>query len=257
MTDLAIQEYGAGKPIILIHGFPMNKKVFATFAPKLASGFKVITIDLPGFGMSPMPVSPITISSVASQLLGWIAGHAIDQSVIVGHSLGGYVALAMAEQAPERFAGLALFHSTALADANEKKQSRDKVVEFVEKNGAPAFTSNFIPPLFSDKEHPAVDLVMGISAESTAAAVIGYTRAMRDRKDQKETLAKFKKPILFLVGKEDPGIPVESIRQQALVCQQPDVQILDSVAHMGMFEAEETALDRISSFAEKAFEKNG
>ena len=72
--------------------------------------------------------------------------------MLIGHSLGGYVALAMVEKRPDLFAGLGLFHSTAYADSAEKKQSRNKVIEFVNKNGAKAFTTNFITPLFADPQ---------------------------------------------------------------------------------------------------------
>jgi pimeloyl-ACP methyl ester carboxylesterase len=133
------------------------------------------------------------------------------------------------------FAALGLFHSTAYADSADKKQSRNKAIEFVNKNGAKAFATNFITPLFSDPNHTAIEKVKKIAAESNESAVIGYTMAMRDRPDQIKTLKSLKKPTLFIAGAKDPGIPVESIHKQAAECQNPEIHVLSNVAHMAMF----------------------
>jgi len=253
MSSLAFQEYGHGdRPIVLLHGFPMNKKVWSSFAQKLSANFKVYTPDLPGFGDSPLPKNTFSIQDVGGEVLNWLAAKNIGACVLVGQSLGGYVALATVGQAPERFAGLGLFHSTAMADSEEKKQSRTKVVEFVEKNGAPAFTANFIPPLFADKDDTRVNQIRSISVESSAAAVTGYTLAMRDRPETTGILRQFKKPVLFIAGEKDPGIPVDSIRQQAAVCANPEVHALAGVAHMGMIEAERETVEIVQRFSERA-----
>jgi pimeloyl-ACP methyl ester carboxylesterase len=252
MTKLSFKKFGKGQPLILLHGFPFNKRIWENFASKLSSGFEVHIVDLPGFGASPIPSSSLSISSVAQEMLEWIRTEEIKNSILIGHSLGGYVALSMVEQAEDQFAALGLFHSTAAADTGEKKISRDKTLDFVRKNGALPFTSTFVAQLFADKDHPAIETVKSISMEASSEAVLGYTRAMRDRNESFDVLKKFTKPTLFIAGKEDPGIPVESIQQQAKLCQEPEVQILDNVGHMGMFEAEEKTLAIIRSFAEKA-----
>jgi pimeloyl-ACP methyl ester carboxylesterase len=254
MATLAFQEYGQGhQPIILLHGFPMNSKVWNSYAPKFSANFKVYTPDLPGFGESPLRKNVFSIQDIGREVLDWLAARNVDKCVLIGHSLGGYVALAMAGQDPKRFAGLGLFHSTALADSDEKKQSRTKVVEFVEKNGAPAFTASFIPPLFADKDDVRVNHIRSISVESSAAAVTGYTLAMRDRPETVAILRQFKKPVLFIAGEKDPGIPVDTIRQQAAVCADPEVHVLAGVAHMGMIEAEPQTVEIIQRFSERAF----
>jgi pimeloyl-ACP methyl ester carboxylesterase len=253
MSQLAFQEFGQGpNTIVLLHGFPMNKKVWSSFAAQLGSNFKVYTPDLPGFGESPLNKSAFSIQEIGKQVIDWLAGKNIDNCVLVGHSLGGYVALAMVQQDPERFAGLGLFHSTALADSAEKKESRTKVLEFVDKNGAPAFTSNFIPPLFADKDDAAVHHIRSIASESSAAAVKGYTLAMRDRPETVSVLRQFSKPVLFIAGEKDPGIPVDTIHEQAAACKKPEVHILKGVAHMGMFEAEQQTVEIVRQFSEGA-----
>ena len=113
------------------------------------------------------------------------------------------------------------------------------------------FTSGFIPPLFFNPAHPAVEKVKKIAGEASAEAVIGYTLAMRDRPEQIKTLEIFENPTLFLAGKNDPGIPVDSILKQASHCQKPEIHVFENVSHMGMFEKPEEAVSQIKGFLAK------
>jgi len=251
MSDLFSTERGEGKPLVFIHGFPMHQSIWDDFGERFADANKVITLDLPGFGKSPILPSSFSLDQVAEQVLNCLSEREIVNSVIIGHSLGGYVVLAMIEKRPDLFSGIGLFHSTAYADSAEKKESRAKVVEFVEKNGALAFTTNFITPLFADPRHQGIETVKRIAAQSSAGAVIGYSIAMRERRDQTKTLKNFKKPTLFLAGDKDPGIPLETIVKQAATCQWPEIHILRDVAHMGMFEKPLEAAGKIKGFLRK------
>ena len=183
MTTLFSREKGKGKPILLIHGFPFHQEIWDGYVERLSDEFRVITIDLPGFGKSEPLKSPFTLDQVASTLLDFLGKNDLKKINIVGHSLGGYVALAMVKNSPELFASLVLFHSTAYADSAEKRESRSKVVEFVQKNGALPFTSGFIPPLFFNPTHPAIERVKQIASEATSQArywlYIGYERPSR------------------------------------------------------------------------------
>ncbi len=248
MSSLSFKQYGQGKPIIFLHGFPMNQTVWNDFVPLLSDTYKVITVDLPGFGKSPLSESPFTIEQIADSVLRWVLSEKISGATIMGHSLGGYVALAMVEKQPELFSGLGLFHSTALADSAEKKESRLKVVDFIGKNAVLAFTSNFIPPLFADQNHKAINKVREIAIQSGHDAVIGYTLAMRNRPNRISVLEKLKMPVLFLAGEADAGIPVDTIFKQAERCESPQVHVLKQVAHMGMFENPEASANIIRSF---------
>lgn len=245
------RERGAGKALIFIHGFPMHQAIWDDFGERFIKSYNVITLDLPGFGKSPILPFPFSIDQVAGQVLHFITEKEIQNSVVVGHSLGGYVALSMIEKRPDLFSGIGLFHSTAYADSAEKKASREKVIDFVEKNGALAFTKNFIAPLFANPQNKWIETVKKIAGQSSEAAIIGYTQAMSTRYDQTKTLKNFKKPTLFLAGNQDVGIPVASIHEQATVCHYPEIHILQGVGHMAMFEKPDEAADRIEGFLGK------
>ena len=255
MTALFSTEEGAGEVLLLIHGFPFHQDIWDDYTPLLSNDFRVIKVDLPGFGKSPVLPQPFSIGHVADSLLSFIKEKELKRVHVVGHSLGGYVALAMVKKNPALFASLILFHSTAYADSPEKRESRAKVIEFVKKNGALPFTSGFIPPLFANPTHPAVPKVREIAGVASAEAVIGYTQAMKDREDEIKTLEIFENPTLFIAGEKDPGIPVDTILKQASHCQKPEIHILENVAHMGMFEKPEETAGKIQDFVMKTHTK--
>jgi pimeloyl-ACP methyl ester carboxylesterase len=252
MNALSYREQGVGPTLILIHGFPLNQQVWNGFAEKLSEHLHVVTLDLPGFGKSPGLPQPFSLEDVAQKVRDWIRGKKYREPVITGHSLGGYVALALADLDMEIMSGMCLFHSTALADSEEKKQSRNKVLEFIEKQGVHAFTSNLIAQLYADPQHSSITKVKSIAVQSSKETVIGYTNAMRDRKDRTGLLEKFPKPILFLAGEKDGGIPPETILKQAALSRQAEAVILPEVAHMGMFESEGACLKKIINFVKKS-----
>ena len=251
MIQLNYRESGSGPTVLLIHGFPMNQSVWHDFAEKLSQSLQVVTLDLPGFGKSPGLKEGFTLEEVAGEVLSFIHEKKYENLTVVGHSLGGYVALAMAEQEPDLMAGLCLFHSTALADSDEKKQSRNKVLEFIEKKGVKAFTSNFIGQLYADPQHSSVTKVKNLAVQSSKESVEGFTRAMRDRADRTHVVRSFHRPLLFIAGEKDPGIPPDTIRQQVVLNKNAEAAILPEVAHMGMFESESTCLKKITDFVKR------
>ena len=248
MSPIFYKKLGNGPAIILLHGFPMNHEVWEEWARPLSSTFTVYTPDLPGFGQSASLPDGFTIAQIATRMLVWMDELQLDKAVVIGHSMGGYVALNMVKQRASSFQALVLFHSTAMADNPEKKESRTKVVRFIEDNGVVAFTSNFIAPLYADQAHPSIPFVRGITMKSNASAVKGYTVAMRDREDTTEVLRDFENPVLIIAGEKDPGIPVKTITDQARLGTHIQAVVLDDTGHMGMFERPEETLTLVKTF---------
>lgn len=241
---------GKGQPILLIHGFPMHMGVWNDFAHQVANNFHVFTIDLPGFGKSDLPATTFSLETIADIVIKWLKEKDIVP-VIVGHSLGGYVALSIAAKAPDVIRSLVLLHSTALADSEEKKQNRNKVMDFVKSNGVKAFTSNFITPLFADPEHPKISSVREITMEASEEVVLGYTLAMRDRRDTTQFLKTTSKRVLLIGGSRDSGIPLSSLEAQAQLSPNVELHVLKNSAHMGMFEEPAETLSVVRDFASR------
>ncbi len=241
-------DQGKGFPILLMHGFCETHQIWNTFSKELSKNFRVLSIDLPGFGKSKLLNSSFSIADVASKVLEWLKELQVKSCIAIGHSLGGYVTLAMVQQKPEVLKAFGLFHSTAYADTEERKLSRNKVIEFVSKHGVRPFIESFIPPLFFDQSNKHILPLVRLASQTRPETLIAYVKGMRDRPDRTNVLHQFKDPILFVAGERDAGISPESIRNQAGLTTNGTLHILPEAAHMGMFEEEAKTLRQIREF---------
>lgn len=247
-SGLYFTDQGEGFPVLLIHGLCETHQLWDSFSNELSKDFRVLTIDLPGFGKSNLLPTKFTISDVASKVIGWIKDLQIDSCIVIGHSLGGYVTLAMVEQDPKRFSAFGLFHSTAYEDSVARKISRDKVIEFVSRHGVAPFIESFIPPLFYNRKNPHIARIVELALETKSLTLIAYVEAMRDRPDRSIVLQQFNGAILFISGGEDTGITPDSVKEQSELNPESVLHILTEVAHMGMFENERVALSVVKGF---------
>ncbi|MCX8492091.1 MAG: alpha/beta hydrolase, partial [Cyclobacteriaceae bacterium] len=208
-----------------------------------------ITPDLPGFGKSKLPPNPFSIDEIADQMLTWLHESGIKKSILIGHSLGGYVTLAMAKKKVEAFSGIGLFHSTAFADSDDKKANRDKTIEFVRKNGVAPFASTFVQGLFRDNERKHLTQVNKMASSTPLQTVISYTKAMRDRESSIEFLRTLPIYLLVIAGVHDSIIPVAVLKQVAELAPKGVFKSLEKSAHMGMMEDRLEALNAIVEFS--------
>lgn len=249
MTAINFRSKGEGLSLILIHGFCESSEIWESFSAKIAEGFKVIAVDLPGFGSSKLPKSHFSINEIAQSLNQWVVSEGLINSILIGHSLGGYVALSMMGQNPDLFAGLGLFHSTSLPDTPAKRENRDKVITFVKEHGVSKFIDSFVPGLYHLKDHKSIPFAYKIASKTTKSTFLAYTEAMRDRPSSVGVLVNAKVPILIIAGQHDPVIDVATLEEQARLNSSIIFNILPNVGHMGLFEAENEAAQAISDFA--------
>ena len=232
----------------LNHIIRVSKKNY--FAEKLSAHFRVICPDLPGFGDSPIFGDQITLEEVAVQLEEWMEENQIQDPIVIGHSLGGYVALALLELMGSRLKAIGLFHSTAFPDDEEKKGMRNRTIVFLQKNGVEKFVTSFVPPLFPEnrREELACEIQAAIedAKRSSLDGLIAFAGAMRDRKDRVEILRNFAGPKLLIAGTEDGAVKIEASRaQQDAFSHYIELQ---GVGHMGMVEERERTLEVIREF---------
>lgn len=249
MSRIYFEEKGNGLPVVLIHGFCETHAVWEHLVNQLAGAYRVIAIDLPGFGKSDSLPDPFTIDGVADHILKLLTVEwKLETCVLLGHSLGGYVVLAMAEKKPEMFSALGLVNSTAYADTKKRKLNRNKVLAFVSRHGAEPFVRSFIPPLFYSKSNPHINAVLEHGVKLSPHTLLSYTKAMRDRPNRTHVLKAFNKPILFLAGRQDTLIPVKEIEEQVCLARNSEVHVLYNTAHMSFLEKEEVTLHIIRNF---------
>ena len=257
---IAYSDQGNGSPLLFIHGFCENKELWTDFERVLNHTNRVITVDLPGFGESERLIEDNTkIEDLASSVLELLENLNIPEIVIIGHSLGGYVALAMIEKKPAICKGLCMFHSTAFADTEEKKQNRDKTLDFIRRQGVTSFIIAFVPSLFFPNNRARlsseIENLQNIAMRTSEYTVNVITMAMRNRKDRTHVLKSISAPVLYLIGKEDLAVPFELSEKQMNIAKNSQNLVLENTGHMGMYEQQETTLNAIQRFAKNAYEK--
>ena len=226
-------------PLVLLHGFCEDSSVWDTLTPHLKE-IPIAAIDLPGFGQSDLPATP-TMEAYAQAVAAVLDALGVPRCVLVGHSLGGYVALEFAARWGDRLAGIGLFHAHPFPETKERKTARMRCIAMLHSGKQDLYVSQLFPNLFTPafaQTRPEVILSMIARGkkqpvEGIAAALL----AMKSRGDHQETLQKADCPVLFLLGAEDALVPLQQAWQAAMLPNVASVEIMAGVAHMGMFEA--------------------
>jgi pimeloyl-ACP methyl ester carboxylesterase len=241
---------GEGEVLVLIHGFCENLTLWSDLQKKLV-GYTILSLDLPGFGGSEI-IPKISINKMANEINLLLEKLDISKCTLIGHSLGGYVALDFAEHYPKKLNGIGLFHSTAFADSEEKKENRNKTFDFIEKHGVQNFANSFVGTLFyPGKRHKfeqKIDQLSDIVKNTTKETVLQTTIAMRDRDCKIHVLEQLNVPVLFIVGKEDQAVPMNKALEQCFIPKDSVVHFFENTGHMGMFEKEEETTKAIKNF---------
>lgn len=252
MAPIFYNDTGEGFPVVFLHGFCETSDIWSGIQSHLSNNFRVITLDLPGFGVSPLLNYTFSLEDVAKEIKSFLDSLNLTNYVMIGHSLGGYITLAFAQLFNEQLSGIGLFHSSIFEDDKEKKENRTKLIEFIKINGVRTFIKAFIPSLFYKNNIDALDDVirnLKRSADKTRSeTVIEYARAMRGRTGSEEFLRKFEKPVMFIVGEEDPMVPLAKSLEQIKIPENSHVLRLPETGHMGMFERPDETTHFIEGF---------
>ena len=223
---MAYESVGSGNPLVLLHPFPFDSRVWRDIAVVLAKRVQVITPDLRGFGKSDLGGDAFSIADLADDVAALLDALAIPTAVLGGMSMGGYVALAFASRHPQRLRALILADTKAAGDTPEARQGRDAAISLVESQGVPAMLEKQLPRLLSAKAGDALRQKVRHWGEQAPATVLAGIRALRDRPDRTAELANIKVPTLVVVGTEDVlSPPAEAQAMAARIPQARLVQI--------------------------------
>jgi pimeloyl-ACP methyl ester carboxylesterase len=203
---------GKGSAVVLLHGFLENQTMWHHLVPVLAAKYRVITIDLLGHGNTSCLGYVHTMEDQADMVHHVLHELKIRKSVLIGHSMGGYIALAFAECYPDNVKGLVLLNSTSRADSDERKQNRDRAIAAVKQNYT-AFVRMSIANLFSeDNREKLADVIEQVKLEALKTPVQGIVAALEGMKirNDREVLLHFGPyPIALILGKKDSVLPYE------------------------------------------------
>lgn len=247
---------GKGRVIVLLHGFLGSHAIWDEFVKKLSKRFRVIAIDFPGHGETPSIGYYHSMELMAQSVKAVLNKAGVRRYVVVGHSMGGYTALAFAELFPENVSGLCLFNSTAFADSDEKKKDRERVIRLVKKEHK-HYVTEVITTLFApeniEKLKSQIDKVKRIAASINKQAIINSLEGMKERKNRDMILRFAEYPVLFIVGKKDSVINYETMYAQMGMCKYPFVTMLENAGHMGFYEEPQITLKDLEQFATRCF----
>ena len=282
---------GNGDPVVLLHGFGEDSEIwknqvrppqtppkeglsYTQSQPVAVSlptdKFMYIVPDLPGSGKSEM-IDDMSMEGMAEVIKAIIDsevkkekikisesseapsfGGGLGEVCIIGHSMGGYITLAFAEKYPGFLRDFGLFHSSAFADNEEKKATRRKGIEFIQKHGSKAFLETVIPNLFAPipiaigtkslippKESLRTNSIKELIDKSdnfSPTSLVSYYEAMMERPDRTDVLKKAGVPVLFIMGEHDKAVPMEDVLKQSHMPETAFIHILHQSGHMGMLE---------------------
>ena len=234
---------GEGPVVMLVHGFGETGSIWKEQAEYLSGHCMLIIPDLPGSGESELPVMDrknLSIEDLAESIHSIITSENIDECTLLGHSMGGYITLAFAEEYPDKLKAFGFIHSTAFADSEEKKQNRKKGVEMMDKYGSYAFLKTTTPNLFAEafkKEHgDEVNKLMEEGRQFKKENLQQYYRAMMQRFDKTNVLKNSKVPVLFIMGTEDVAAPLNDVLKQVHQPEISYIHIVENTGHMSMLE---------------------
>lgn len=216
-TKISYTDQGKGNAVILLHGFLENSTMWDYLAPVLAKKNRVICIDLLGHGQTDCLGYIHSMEDMADAVHQVISELKIRKAIIVGHSMGGYVALAFAELYPEMMKGLVLLNSTSRADSDERIANRTRAIKAVKQNYVAAVRMS-ISNLFSEENREKlisqIEWVREEALQTPLQGIIAAQEGMKLRKDRQVILHFSTYPILLILGKKDPVLNYEENVEQ-------------------------------------------
>ncbi|QKZ14428.1 alpha/beta fold hydrolase [Spirosoma sp. KUDC1026] len=232
--------------LVLIHGHGVDASIWNGIDADLVSVMPVLKPDFSRL------TTRTTIEGYAEELMNYLRTVQAHRVVLVGHSMGGYMALAFAERYPALVAGLVLYHSTATADTAERKEQRQKTIGELREQGSAPFIEKQMPKMVAasypaEKIEPLIDQYRALPANALA---VGMT-AIMGRPDRTHILREATVPMRLVLGKEDQVIPCEKTQQLADLSEQIDLALIDQAGHLSMVEQPEASVNALRSFLDR------
>ncbi len=216
-TQISYSDSGKGTAIVLLHGFLENQNMWHAFVPEFSKKNRVITIDLLGHGATECMGYVHSMEDNADVVHAVLSKLHIRKAIFVGHSMGGYVALAFAELYPDNVKGLVLLNSTSRADSEERKANRDRAIKAV-KQSFSNFISLSIANLFSEENRERlkdqIELVKKEALKTPLQGIVASLEGMKIRMDREVILHLTPYPKMLILGQKDPVLNYEENLEQ-------------------------------------------
>jgi pimeloyl-ACP methyl ester carboxylesterase len=257
-ANLRYSDLGKGDPVVLIHGYLESLEIWNGFAEKLAKKYRVISVDLPGHGQSGIYSSMNTMAVMADSVKAVLEHLSIGRAVFIGHSMGGYATLALADIFPEMIIGFCLFHSHALPDTDEKKLNRDREALLVKEGKKSQFINLNIANAFASDHHESfkkqIDWAREIASTTPDKGIIGALEGMKARPDRRDVVKNSVEPVMIVAGRKDYFIPYPVYEEHFDLAPKSTVLVLENSGHMGFIEEREKSVVGILKFLDELYQ---
>jgi pimeloyl-ACP methyl ester carboxylesterase len=250
---LHVADAGKGdKCVVLLHGYLESLYVWDDFLPLLTPSVRVITVDIPGHGVSDVVAEKHTMELMADVLHDMLDAMGVERITLVGHSMGGYISLAFCEKYPERLDGVVLLSSTPNADTEQKVENRRREIALVQAGKKDMLAAVAPAAGFAEQNRRRLrdyidDLVEQVHITDDEG-IVALLEGMILRKDQNDMLRQSAVRQLFILGKHDNHIPVEVAEAMVAAHPQAKVAWLDNSGHMGFIEQPEACAEALLDF---------
>lgn len=238
---VAFERYGKGTPFVLLHAFPLSRKMWKQQIDVLVEAdCHVILPDFRGFGETPIGSDKTTMEELANDIRELLDHLEIEKAIIGGLSMGGYVTLNLYRQHPEKFAAMILADTSSLADTEEKREGRFKLIEKTLSQGMQAIVDEMIPHLTSDYTKASnPDLIKQLEKEflqTDLESAIAALRGMAGRLDHTEMLPEISVPTLLIFGREDRVTNLDGARLLNDKIPNSKLEIIEDIGHYSNLE---------------------
>jgi pimeloyl-ACP methyl ester carboxylesterase len=250
-TSWRYLEQGNGPALVLVHGFPLDHRIWLEQVRGLSQRFRVIAVDLKGFGQSASSEA-FTIDSMADELAEFMKAVGAAPCVLAGLSMGGYIAFSLAVRRPEVLKGLLIVCSKAEADTPQGKEGRQKMAELAQTQGAKPVSEQMLPRMFAPEtisgRPELVAQLRQIMEGCPPTTIANACFAMRDRADRTTDLPKLTMPVQVILGEKDVIIPAEMGHKMAGACQRGRFVLIPKAGHLACMEEPAAVNEAMAAF---------
>lgn len=254
-STIHYEQRGAGDPpVVLVHGFPLDGRVFDDQLRSLSGTHRVIVPDLPGFGRS-SAAGDFTIASLADDLRAFLAQIEAVPCVLAGLSMGGYIALEFARRHPSDLRGLMLIDTRAESDSPETRANRDRMIDIARSRGVRAIAEQMLPKMLAEATAHATPAVVQrlrqIMESQPVDTICRALAAMRDRDDLTDALTTIDLPTLIIVGEYDVITPPALAERMHAALNRSWLATIEGSGHMPSIEQPEQVTRAIARLLEE------
>ena len=235
MTEkLFCLEIGQGKPLICLHAYALDHTIWLKMSDVIRTSVKLILPDLRGHGRSPSPDGKYSMRTMAEDVLRLMDDRNLERACVAGHSMGGYVALALADHYQDRLSGIALVASHSFEDIPEKKKSRIEDIERVRLSSVAEVLAEMPEKL---TKYPEIaGYCKQLISQSSKNGVMGVLAGMAERLDRTDVLKAIEMPKMIIAGVDDQLIPLKTSRKMAEMIEGMKLVEIEGAGHMPMME---------------------